>query len=276
MNKVDQQKPSSSHLAINSDNKKLAVDPDKSSIISIVCRICYDDDRDEPIVTPCWCKGTVAFVHGTCLETWLAESNLTSCELCHYVYRTERTPKYTAKESIWRWFRNHSQNPGFPVRGLRSDLYVCAILTPLAIILTYVCLFSADYYNQKKFANVPAVRWTSISLLLMISIMIFAYYLWAYMRIKYYGRTWYYCWQRDCVVRYISPSVESLCQIPSITEESSLTNSNENANVELAILTNSMTPAIINVDEHPEMSLQVMNATENINAENITVHYSAV
>lgn len=140
------------------------------------------------------------------METWLAESNTTSCELCHHVYRTERTPKYTAQQSIRKWFKCSPRNLGFQVRGLRGDLLACTLLTPLAILVTYICLFSADYYNQQKFSNVPAAKWTSVSLLVMVSIMLMGYYLWVYMVIRYHSRVWYYWWQRECVVRYIPPS----------------------------------------------------------------------
>ncbi|KAI4461760.1 e3 ubiquitin-protein ligase march 2/3 family member [Holotrichia oblita] len=183
---------------------------DKTSVVSIVCRICFDDSKDENIITPCHCKGTVAFVHRSCLEKWLAESNTTSCELCHHVYETERVPKYTAKESIWQWIRHQPQNLGFRVRRIRCDLIACAILTPLAVVITYICLFSADYYNQQKYSNIPTARWTSISLLIMIAIMLFGYYIWVYVVVGYHGRMWYYWWQRECIVRYIPPSRRSI------------------------------------------------------------------
>lgn len=201
---------------------------DKTSVVSIVCRICFDDSKDESIITPCHCKvniidfyyfhtksswliqGTVAFVHRSCLEKWLAESNTTSCELCHHVYETERVPKYTAKESIWQWIRHQPQNLGFRVRRIRCDLIACAILTPLAVVITYICLFSADYYNQQKYSNIPTARWTSISLLIMIAIMLFGYYIWVYVVVGYHGRMWYYWWQRECIVRYIPPSRRSI------------------------------------------------------------------
>lgn len=93
------------------------------------------------------------------------------------------------------------------MRRIRADLLACIILTPLAIVITYVCLFSADYYNQRKFASIPAAKWTSVSLLVMISIMLFGYYIWVYVVVGYHGRTWYYWWQRECLVRYIPPNV---------------------------------------------------------------------
>ncbi|XP_044269524.1 E3 ubiquitin-protein ligase MARCHF3-like [Tribolium madens] len=185
------------------------LDP-KLSLISVLCRICYDNDKDEALIAPCHCKGTVAFVHRSCLERWLAESNTTMCELCHVVFRTERSPKYTSQQSIWRWLRSH-RSPGGIGRGVRSDIIACTVITPVAIIITYVCLFSSDYYNQKKFIMVPAARWTSVSLLIMIGIMLIGYYLWVYSVIRLHSRMWYNWWQRECVVRYIPPSTAHIC-----------------------------------------------------------------
>lgn len=126
------------------------------------------------------------------------------------MYETERVPKYTAKESIWQWIRHQPQNLGFRVRRIRCDLIACAILTPLAVVITYICLFSADYYNQQKYSNIPTARWTSISLLIMIAIMLFGYYIWVYVVVGYHGRMWYYWWQRECIVRYIPPTRRSI------------------------------------------------------------------
>lgn len=158
-------------------------------------------------------QGTVAFVHRTCLETWLGESNTTRCELCHQVFKTERTPKYTSGRSIWCWCRSA---PGTFSRGVRSDILACTIITPLAIVITYVCLFSSEYYSQKKFMNVPAARWTSVSLLVMIGIMLIGYYMWVYSVIRMHARLWYNWWQRTCDVRYIPPSTIEITE-PQVT-----------------------------------------------------------
>lgn len=89
-------------------------------------------------------------------------------------------------------------------------------------MVTYVCLFSADYYNQKKFSHIPAAKWTSISLLVMVSIMLMGYYMWIFMVIRYHSRAWYYCWQRDCVVRYLPPSRDDLnCDHEAVDVEQS-------------------------------------------------------
>ncbi|KAJ8966953.1 hypothetical protein NQ314_003175 [Rhamnusium bicolor] len=198
------------------------------SIISVACRICYDNDKEEELINPCHCKviGTVAFVHRTCLETWLGESNTTTCELCHQVFRTERTPKYTSSKSIWRWCRTMPRG----AQGVRSDIVACAVITPLAIVITYVCLFSSEYYNQKKFSNVPAARWTSVSLLVMIGIMLIGYYMWVYSVIRMHARMWYNWWQRTCDVRYIPPSTINIAEQQPLVNPFNQTNT-QNLNV---------------------------------------------
>ncbi|XP_045474863.1 E3 ubiquitin-protein ligase MARCHF3-like [Harmonia axyridis] len=184
---------------------------EQASVFSIVCRICYDADSNEELITPCRCKGTVAYVHRSCLETWLAEANATNCELCHQAFHTERTPKYTTCQSLWRWLR-YQPTANEVGRGIIGDMLACAAITPMAVVITYVCLFSSDYYNQKKFQALTAAKWTSVSLLVMIGIMLVGYYMWVFSIIKLHMTVWYNWWQRECIVRYIPPS-----SIPRIT-----------------------------------------------------------
>ncbi|KAJ8948589.1 hypothetical protein NQ318_007593 [Aromia moschata] len=89
----------------------------KMSIISVVCRICYDR----------YC----GFCSRSCLETWLGESNTTTCELCHQVFRTERTPKYSSANQFGDGVGHH-QDPNMVLE---------------------VTLLLPEYYNQKKFTS---------------------------------------------------------------------------------------------------------------------------
>lgn len=40
------------------------------------------------------CKGTLAYVHLSCLERWLNQSCRTYCELCRYYFNAVETPRY--------------------------------------------------------------------------------------------------------------------------------------------------------------------------------------
>lgn len=58
-----------------------------------MCRICREAGSKEDLLTTCGCKGTMKYIHLSCLEHWLAESDSTKCELCSFQYQTVRTPK---------------------------------------------------------------------------------------------------------------------------------------------------------------------------------------
>ncbi|OMJ66668.1 hypothetical protein SteCoe_36416 [Stentor coeruleus] len=74
----------------------------EAQIISNSCRICLLDDNDElnPLISPCFCTGTMGVVHIGCLQRWL-DSKITqnshrdvkiytwrslNCELCKFKY----------------------------------------------------------------------------------------------------------------------------------------------------------------------------------------------
>ncbi|XP_072380457.1 E3 ubiquitin-protein ligase MARCHF3-like [Diabrotica undecimpunctata] len=228
-----------------------------SSIISLVCRICYDSEKDEDLITPCNCKGTVAFVHRSCLETWLGESNTASCELCHAVFQTERVPRYTSGISIWHWCWKSNGS----AQDVRSDVVACTIITPLTIIITYVCLFSSEYYNQIKFASVPAARWTSVTMLIMIGIMLIAYYMWVYSTIRMHARRWYNWWQRTCNVRYIPPGTARV--IGGTDEEVEVLEQSSNTMVSIELNN-------IGISHLDERILNSSSVTNNLNSSNDT------
>lgn len=179
---------------------------DKCSVISVVCRICYDETIDEPVISPCNCKGTVGLVHKSCLERWLAESNTDRCDLCHKQFTTERKTKYTVGKSLCVWLRYRSSQFAFPIRDLKGDIISCSVLSPIALGLIYICLLSADYYNQTEFAMVPAAQWTSLSVMMMGLIMLIGFFIWIYLVIRYHSRVWYFWWQRETIVEvYLKP-----------------------------------------------------------------------
>jgi hypothetical protein len=67
---------------------------------SACCRICHFQD-DEPLLSPCWCAGSVQYVCRDCLNYWHEKKkasgqadDIRSCELCGlaFLYETERAP----------------------------------------------------------------------------------------------------------------------------------------------------------------------------------------
>ena len=59
------------------------------------CRICHDtkSESNTPLVSPCRCTGSSAFVHQTCIENWLTLSGRETCDLCNYRFPVYKTMK---------------------------------------------------------------------------------------------------------------------------------------------------------------------------------------
>nr|AEE62925.1 unknown [Dendroctonus ponderosae] len=50
-----------------------------------ICRICHcEADAENPLLSPCYCAGSLKYVHQNCLRQWLAASDTRSCELCKF------------------------------------------------------------------------------------------------------------------------------------------------------------------------------------------------
>jgi len=52
-----------------------------------ICRICHcENDSQNPLLTPCYCAGSLKYVHQSCLQQWLTASDTSSCELCKFPF----------------------------------------------------------------------------------------------------------------------------------------------------------------------------------------------
>ncbi|XP_043465795.1 E3 ubiquitin-protein ligase MARCHF2-like, partial [Leptopilina heterotoma] len=150
-------------------------------------------------------QGTVGAIHLTCLEKWLEESNRSSCELCGHDFQVERTLRYGVAESIAVWLCLRQQRQRTVVRNLHSDLLRCVIVTPLTIACSYVCIVAADFYSQNNYDHFPPARWTTYSLLAMMSLIIFSYFVWTYAVIQHHQKAWFYWWQKTSKVKVSLP-----------------------------------------------------------------------
>ncbi|XP_023218513.1 E3 ubiquitin-protein ligase MARCH2-like [Centruroides sculpturatus] len=142
------------------------------------CRICLADEGN--LISPCLCKGSVGLVHKNCLETWLENRNVDSCELCQTPFHVIRIPK---KFREW-WQSNDSLTDR---KILRRDLIVICALTPMAILSIVMCLEKIVYYSKHGHVK-EMVAMTIFSLFLIIS---FLYQLFATLRSHYLSyKTW--------------------------------------------------------------------------------------
>ena len=55
-----------------------------------VCRICrMPAEEDQPLRYPCRCRGSIKFVHPSCLVAWLKHSGNTHCEVRRHTCRPD-------------------------------------------------------------------------------------------------------------------------------------------------------------------------------------------
>ncbi|XP_051930839.1 E3 ubiquitin-protein ligase MARCHF2-like [Hippocampus zosterae] len=98
-----------------------------------ICRICHEGGCAEVLLSPCDCTGTLATVHKSCLELWLASSNTNFCELCNARFIIQRRLR-----PFTEWLRD----PGsYEERRLVFCDIICFLfVTPLATISGWLCL----------------------------------------------------------------------------------------------------------------------------------------
>ena len=48
-------------------------------------RICHcEGDVEMPLIAPCYCAGSLRYVHQSCLQQWIKSSDTKCCELCKF------------------------------------------------------------------------------------------------------------------------------------------------------------------------------------------------
>lgn len=111
------------------------------SVTSIVCRICHTNTVNECLISPCNCKGTLAYVHLSCLERWLNESSRNYCELCMYRFEATSTKRYKLCEGLKLWIR-HPRNRNH----VRSDFLIALLLSLVTFGLVASCVLGMEYF----------------------------------------------------------------------------------------------------------------------------------
>ncbi|XP_033230120.1 E3 ubiquitin-protein ligase MARCH8 isoform X2 [Belonocnema kinseyi] len=52
-----------------------------------ICRICHcEGDAGAPLLAPCYCSGSLRYVHQACLQQWINASDTRACELCKFTF----------------------------------------------------------------------------------------------------------------------------------------------------------------------------------------------
>ncbi|VVC25865.1 Zinc finger, RING-CH-type,Zinc finger, RING/FYVE/PHD-type [Cinara cedri] len=102
------------------------------------CRICYDDldERNECTISPCYCTGSLASVHISCLERWLSTSNSSSCDICNYTFKTIERPL-----TLTEWFRKKKSCGDFGHRFV-----IMTFFSSIWTFFVFICVFKTVKY----------------------------------------------------------------------------------------------------------------------------------
>merc|ERR1719378_119010 len=82
------------------EEEKLKKPERAHSVLSIIsnganiCKICHSEtEKYDELITPCYCSGSLLYVHQGCVQKWIRATDAKQCELCQYQYKIESTVK---------------------------------------------------------------------------------------------------------------------------------------------------------------------------------------
>ena len=140
------------------NNKKLY------SIINPTCKFCYEKEKkNDPLIIPCKCEGTIKYVHQSCIKKWIKNSNpdLFShnlhCEICKSKFLIK------IENGIY----------------LNKKKLVKGILVLIIIFIAFIGLFFATYYillSCNLINNIPKKKLIQSFIIFFILLLLFSIY----------------------------------------------------------------------------------------------------
>ncbi|CAN7986399.1 unnamed protein product [Ixodes pacificus] len=143
-----------------------------------ICRICFCGVSTESLLAPCKCKGSLAKVHKTCLETWLGNQAIDQCEICKYHYVTARRPK-----GFHEWLINSSTRED--KQNLIGDMVALLLLTPLVVFSLWLCTEGAIQFSHEGFPT-----WESAGLVFITIVLFVVFCVWVTLLYRYHYTIW--------------------------------------------------------------------------------------
>lgn len=171
------------------------------SIASIVCRICHTNTVNEGLISPCNCKGTLAYVHLSCLERWLNESSRNYCELCMYRYTAIATKRYKLCEGIRLWIR-HPRNRSH----VRSDLLIAVLLSLVTFGLIASCVLGMEYFVTEASKLGVQRKWIKSGICTFLIIVVLGYMATMYLIGRDQFAPWFRWWNTTVDIHLSLPS----------------------------------------------------------------------
>ena len=90
---------------------KTMEDTDSSAVSTVsigeMCKICHcTGEANVSLIAPCYCSGSLKYVHQECLQRWIKSSDIKRCELCKYPFAMQAKVssivlKYHSRLTFW-------------------------------------------------------------------------------------------------------------------------------------------------------------------------------
>uniref|UniRef100_A0A915DP19 RING-CH-type domain-containing protein n=1 Tax=Ditylenchus dipsaci TaxID=166011 RepID=A0A915DP19_9BILA len=161
-----------------------------------VCRICYSGEnsglKEEPLISPCNCKGTMGLFHRSCLNEWLMSSNTFACEICRFRFDIRRI-----RRPFGAYLR--ASNAVTERQTLITDILCFLVLTPLVILSVIVCVsLAVDFIDDDKeepTKGLPKVE-ICLGLLSLSFVLLLAYGIWLSATLHFHRKS-FKLWQEQ-------------------------------------------------------------------------------
>lgn len=172
----------------------------EKSIDSILCRICYGYDSLENLLSPCNCKGSIAYVHRDCLEMGLSLKGKAICDLCCYQFDAIYTLKYSLMQSIWVWITDSNTRLNFWL-----DFFSYFMLNIATIALFGITIQSMDLFLHRNLLrntrDVVTVTMTYGISMFCSFVMLFIHFMGSITFARYQILAWFYWWRNSFDIR---------------------------------------------------------------------------
>ena len=89
---------------LNSEDSETLAESSAVSTVSIgeMCKICHCGvEANASLIAPCYCSGSLKYVHQECLQRWIKSSDIKRCELCKYPFAMQaKVSKYPKNRNL--------------------------------------------------------------------------------------------------------------------------------------------------------------------------------
>ncbi|RIB10157.1 hypothetical protein C2G38_211144 [Gigaspora rosea] len=126
---------------------------------SPICRICLSKDDPKSLIAPCKCKGSVKYVHSSCLTQWRnrllkirTSKNTDRCTSCKFEYKVRK--KKTVRNILNRGalinFKLFIDDNCIDVRVTITCGIVIALLIPSGYMMKFIIMLTSAMYSNDE------------------------------------------------------------------------------------------------------------------------------